>query len=186
MKLLSSPTSPFARKVRNVALITGAHQLIEVVDCNPWLPDTPVPEHNPLGKVPALITDEGVIVDSSVICAYLDPDEILHPPGSLRWPALRMQALADGMMDATVLRRLETMRPEALRSSDWIARQVATIRRTLDALEATPDVHSDRQTIGHVALACALDYVDFRFAEEPWRDSHANLAKFIESQKLEP
>lgn len=186
MELRYSGTSPFVRKVRIFAIETGLADRIELVATNPWAPDTDLPSDNPIGKVPTLIADDGSrFYDSPVICEYLDS---LHGgarrfPTSLpaRWTALRRQALADGMLDAAVTRRLETtMRPEPLRWSVWIDRQKAAVVRGLDALEQDAPALSGLATIGEIAIAAALGYLDFRFPDDRWREGRPQLTAWYE------
>ena len=129
-----------------------------------------------------LITDDGVsLYDSPVILEYLDS---LHggapripARGPARWTALRRQALADGILDAAVTARLETFqRPEPLRWPTWVARQKAAVARGLDALEAEAATLSGLDTVGEIAIVCALGYLDFRFPDEDWRVAHPRLA----------
>ena len=176
MKLLSFPTSPFARKVRIAAIELGLADRLEVVEANPFGDDGLVSGANPLGKVPALVLADRTLVDSPLICLYLDSLHAgpkLHPEGD--WHTLHVQALSDGVMDAAVLRRLETHRPEALRSAHWIGRYEAAVQRSLDALEGAVGGLGERITIGSISLHCALGYLDFRWPELDWRSTHPAL-----------
>ena len=191
MKLRYSPTSPYVRKVTVTAAETGLEDRIERVPGNPWAPDTDVVDDNPLGKVPALITDGGeVLYDSPVICEYLDGlhdgAKLFPPSGGARWTALRRMALADGMTDAAVLRLLESRRPDDRRSEDWINRQAAVVRRGLAALEDEASGLGDAVTIGHIAIGCMLGYVEFRFPGEDWRGDHPALARWYETFAARP
>lgn len=178
MKLLYAQTSPYVRKVLVLAHETGQADAIELVPVAA-VPTERNPEtipHNPLGKVPTLITAEGTaLFDSRVICEYLDarsPGPRLFPEGEARWDALARQALADGLLDAALLTRYErAMRPEALRWEAWEAGQRAKIAGALDRIEATLPAFRDRLDIGTVATACALGYLDFRFPDLGWRDN---------------
>jgi glutathione S-transferase len=182
MKLRHSTTSPYVRKVSVVAIETGLAGRIEAVPTNPWDPDDDLPTDNPLGRVPALMTDDGeVLFDSPVICEYLDSlqDEpkLFPPSGQARWQALRHQALADGILDSAVSRFMETSRrPEELRWPSWDDRHREKIARALDHLEAHVEALSGAITIGQVAIGCALGYLDFRFAGEDWRRNRPRLA----------
>jgi glutathione S-transferase len=136
---------------------------------------------NPLGKVPTLLTDDGVaLFDSPVICEYLDSigdaPKLFPPPGPARWTALRQQALADGILDASQPRRREIGLPQDQGRIDWIAMQAGKVVRSLDVLEAEADSLGGLLTIGEITIGCALGYLDFRFAHEPWRDGHPKLA----------
>ena len=179
MKLRFAPTSPYVRKVTVLAMETGLDDKIERVATAtaPGTPHAELGKENPLNKVPCLLTDDGLVLyDSPVICEYLDS---LHggrkwfPVGRPRWTALRQMALADGMLDAALLRRYEGLRPEDERSGDWDKAQKLKIDQALNALEGEvkgfPDAAGAELTIGHVAIGCALGYLDFRFAPENWR-----------------
>ena len=185
MKLRHSPTSPYVRKVMVTAIETGLDGRIETVPTSVWDPATDIAGDNPLGKVPALITDGGeVLYDSPVICEYLDSlhdgAKLFPPSGGARWTALRRQALADGILDAAVGRLLEGKRPDGERSDAWMARLATTIGRALDAFEDEADALGDAATIGHVAIGCALGYLDFRFADDHWRSGRPALADWYE------
>ncbi|MBK7582620.1 MAG: glutathione S-transferase N-terminal domain-containing protein [Myxococcales bacterium] len=187
MKLVSFPTSPFARKVRIAAIEVGVADRLEIVDANPLADDGVVAGHNPLGKIPALVLDDRTLVDSPLICAYLDSlhdGPKLHPDGD--WRALQLQALGDGMMDATVLRRLEMLRPESLRSAHWIARYEAAVQRTLSELTTHVGALRDSVTIGSISVGCALWYLDRRYAELNWRDREPDLAAWFEVWSARP
>lgn len=185
MKLFHSPTSPYVRKVVVTAIECGLDSRIERVPGNYRDPKAPLHAQNPLGKVPALILDDGQrIFDSPVICEYLDSlhggTKIVPPSGFDRWAALRRQALADGILDAAVLRLLEGRRPANEQSPAWIARQKAAIDRALDALEGEAAQFGDGVTIGHITVGVALGYLDFRFSGDKWRDRCPNLARWYE------
>lgn len=144
---------------------------------------------NPLSKVPALVTDDGVaLFDSPVICEYLDSIGEALPMfpdrGAARWRALKFQAMGDGILDASVPRRGEMMKPQDEGRAAWIARQKAAVDRTLDALEVDPPHrHID---IGSITVACALGYLDFRFAAQPWREGRPQLAAWFEAFAQNP
>ena len=176
MKLRYSTTSPFVRKVHVLAIETGQIDKIELVKTVTTDPD--LGRNNPLQKVPALELDDGSsLYDSRVICEYLDSQvggKFFPPAGPARWTALRRQALADGMMDAAVLRMMESKKPENLRSADWDKRQKLKVTQGLAALEA--DHLGPQLDIGTLAVAIVLDYLDFRFKAEDWRPAHPKLA----------
>lgn len=187
MKLVSYPTSPFARKVRIAAFEVGLTNRLEIVDANPLSADGVVARHNPLGKVPALVLHDRTLVNSPLICAYLDTlhgGPKLHPDGD--WRTLQLQALGDGMMDATVLRRLETLRPDSLRSAHWIARYEAAVQRTLIELATYVSSLPDAVTIGTITAGCALGYLDRRYAEVNWRERAPDLAEWFEVWNARP
>jgi len=128
---------------------------------------------NPLSKVPALITEDGVgLFDSPVICEYLDALEGALPlfprSGGARWLALKHQAMGDGIMDAAVARRGETQRPQEAARDALMARYKAAVDRTVAVLD-----------IGTISVGCALGYLDFRFPREPWRPAAPQLAAWF-------
>jgi glutathione S-transferase len=189
VKLSFSPTSPYVRKVRACAITREIDNQIELVptDANASLPEFVA--INPLSKVPALVTDDGVaLFDSPVICEYLDGigDALPMFPshGAARWRALKFQAMGDGILDASVPRRGELMKPQDQGRVAWIARQKAAVDRTLDALEADPPHRAI--DIGSITIACALGYLDFRFAAQPWRPAHPKLAAWYEAFAQNP
>ena len=186
MKLLYSATSPFVRKVSIVLIETGLSDRVENVPTNPWDPQSDLPAQNPIGKVPTLISAQGVeIFDSSVICEFLDN---LHA-GSKMFPinaegritANQFQSLADGMMDAAVLGFIEnSRRPKDRRWGEWSDRQLAAITRSLNWLEERHQTLNQTSDIGTISVACALGYLDFRFADLEWRRHHERLAEWFE------
>jgi len=193
MKLRYSQASPFVRKVLMVAIEAGLDSRIDIQPTDVWAPDTPIIHENPLAKIPSLTTEDGMVLfDSPVICEYLDhlnPGRKLFPDaGPARWRALRQQALADGICDAAVLRRLELLRPEALRSAIWDSRQHQAVTRSLDWLEREyRDLPPpDAPDIGGLAVLAALGYLDFRFAHEPWRDGRPHLASWFAAAANRP
>lgn len=187
MKLYSAPFSPFARKVMACAIARGIEDQITVVPTSGEHPD--LVAANPLGKLPCLVTEDGMaLFDSRVICEFLDTIGNvfpMFPEHAQRMRALRLQALADGMCDANVLRRGEMGRPAEEARAKVLATQKAKVDRSLAALEA--DVPAEHVNVGTIAVACALGYLDLRFADEPWRDAHPKLAKwfaFMDAQQF--
>ena len=185
MKLRYSPTSPYVRKVTITAIETGQESVIECIPTNPWSPDTDLPGDNPLGKVPALVTDDGMtLFDSPVICEYLCSRvgaELVPKEGSDRWRVLRLQALCDGILDAAVLRLLESRRPEERQNPDRIERQRRTVERAVDELEKSVGQLDGELTLGQISAGAALGYLDFRFAADAWRNGRPALAKWFEA-----
>jgi len=192
MQLRYSPTSPYVRKVMVTALETGLDKKIEKISTNPWDPETDLPKDNPIGKVPALKTDGGeVLFDSPVICEYLDAqqsgDKLFPASGDARWSVLKLQALADGILDAAVACVVEGKRPKELQSKDWIARQKNAIERSLDALEhSISKLDGGQLTIAQIAAGCALGYLDFRKPVDAWRKGRPKLAKWYEEFSKRP
>ncbi len=187
MQLRYSQTSPYVRKVMMVAHEAGVADRIEISPTDVWAPDSPIVRDNPLAKIPTLLTEDGLVLfDSPVIAEYLDSlggGRLFPAGGNARWKALRQQALADGICDASVLRLLESRRPESLRSADWADRQRRAVTRALDLLEReVPDLPSaDAPTIGGIATLAALGYLDFRFGKEGWRQGRPGLANWFEA-----
>jgi glutathione S-transferase len=192
MQLHYNIASPFARKVLAVAIETGLDVRIERVKrlMTPVAPDALLNADNPLGKIPCLVTDDGMaLYDSPVICEYLDSlhhGARMFPSGPARWTALRRQALADGIMDAAVLTRYETfLRPQEVRWDAWIDSQKQKFLRALDALEFE-GASLGVVDIGTLAIACALGYLDFRFPDEDWRAGRPRLAAWLEQFAQRP
>ena len=187
MKLVTSLTSPYGRKVRVVLAEKKIPFKLQVE--NPWLPNSPVLATNPLGKVPVLVLEDGVSVfDSRVIVEYLDH---VSPVGHLipaelksRMVVRGVEALADGVTDATVALYLERKRAPAQQSSDWLVLQEKTVFRGLEALSEAlgenPWFLGNNMTLADVACGCTLGYLDLRFPDIDWRGAHANLAKLAE------
>ncbi len=140
---------------------------------------------NPLGKIPTLVTDEGMVLyDSRVICEYLNSlagGALLPQKGAARWNVLAEQALADGIMDAAVLTRYETaLRPEQFRWNEWVSGQLDKVAGGLAQFEPRARGLGDRLDFGTIALGCALGYLDFRFASLAWREKHPDTAVWFE------
>jgi len=193
MKLYYSPGSPFARKVRIVALETRLDKKIEMVNValSPVAPNADVDKHNPVGKIPVLSVKGIDLFDSPVICEYLDNQhkgrKLLARKGRDRWVALRQQAMADGLMDAAILARYEgALRPDDKRWGDWSQGQMKKINGVLDQLEAETKALKGKPTLGSISVACALGYLDFRFAANDWRSKHPKLAKWFNSFSKTP
>jgi glutathione S-transferase len=178
-----SPASPYARKIRIAADLLGLSEGIEIAAADASDPADSLRRQNPLGKIPTLILEGGsALYDSRVIVEYLDHlagrGRIIPTEPLARFTALRLQALGDGINDAALLIRYETFnRPEPLRYNEAIALQQGKIDRALDALEAAPPAGSI--DIGHIAVACALGYLDLRFAGV-WRGEHPRLVAWLQ------
>lgn len=184
MKLYTHPASPFGRKCKVVA-----HELdikLEYVIVNAR-DDEELRKVNPLKKIPILVLDDGsTLFDSRVICEYLNhvgsgrffPGMSILSFHTGRWKALGLQALADGIMDAAVACRYESIQPEEKQNLDFIARYRLTISAGLDALEKVK--FAQTPTIGEIASGCALGYLDFRYPDIPWRALHPKLAAWYE------
>jgi glutathione S-transferase len=187
MRLHSNPASPFGRKVKVAAYETGLMDRIEVhnVQTTAVGPDPGLIVDNPLGKIPCLVLDDGsALYDSRVICEYLDTlhdgARLFPAQGPERWTALRLQALGDGIMDAAILARYETfLRPEERRWNAWVDGQLDKVTRGLDRLELEADGFAERIDIATITAACALGYLDFRFADIAWRETRPKLAAWF-------
>lgn len=178
MKLHFSGTSPYVRKCVAVAKHHGL--TMEHVTSNPSQNPAHLLADNPLCKVPSMVTDDGLALnDSPLICEYLDHigtgAKLFPAAGPARWTALRQQALGDGIMDATQPRRREIALPLDEGRRSYIELQQGKVARALDTLESEADSLGMLTTIGEVTIACALGYLDFRYANEPWRPGHPKL-----------
>lgn len=187
MRLLSSPPSPFGRKVKMTARIKGLTDRITVETVNPSVPGDPVlAAANPLGKIPALILADGsALYDSRVICEYLDtlsPAPVLFPAVGLdRYKMLTRAARADGLLDAALLIVYEErFRPEEKRSADWVARQQGKIDGALAVFEARIAEVQGAVDYSQVTLAAGLGYLDFRHGGR-WRAKHPALVAWLEA-----
>jgi glutathione S-transferase len=187
MKLYHSPASPYVRKVMVVAQEAGLLDRIEVatVTTTPMAPDAAVAAANPVKKIPALVTDDGMaLFDSPVICEYLDSlntGRKLFPDGKARWEALCLQAAADGLLDSALLVVYESrFREEAMRNQAWVDGQLSKIDGALDAFEAAAGGFGDRVDIGTISVGCSLGYIDFRLGHRDWRGSRPKLAAWYE------
>ena len=185
MELFYTPRSPFVRKVRVCLIELGLHDRVKFNQMDLQHPAPELSANNPLGKVPTLITDEGLaIFDSTLICEYLDnldaAPKLFPSSGPARWVALRRQALANGILDALTARRHEARRPEAERSPSEMQKQQVKSKRGLATLEKESAQFSSDITIGEIVIGCCLGYLDFRFANEPWRPNCPGLAKWFE------
>lgn len=176
MKLFHSTTSPFVRKVMIVAHETGLADRIEIVPstAHPVNRNAAIRAENPLGQVPTLLTDDGLaLYDSRVICEYLDDQAggTLFGRGAARWPAIALQALADGLLGAALLTRYEGLiRPEAQRSSEWTGGQMGKVADALDRFEVALASGGRELDIGRITVGCALGWLDFRFPDLGWRE----------------
>jgi glutathione S-transferase len=196
MKLLGAVSSPYVRKVR---IVMAEKKLdYQFVPEDVWAADTSIGQSNPLGKVPCLVMEGGeALFDSRVIVEYLDT---LSPVGKLipgmgreRAEVKTWEALADGVLDALILARLEANwagRTKAQRSQAWIDRQMVKVHASLDAMAKglgdKPFCAGIHLSLADVAVGCALGYLDFRFADIDWRSSHPSLARLSEKLAQRP
>jgi glutathione S-transferase len=183
MILRSSPASPFGRKVRIAAAVLGLADTIDVRETDLNDPADPIRTQNPLGKIPALVLDNGdTLFDSRVIADYLDHlaggGRIIPSEPGARFAALRMQSLCDGILDASLMIVYESRyRPAEHRVQTWVDRQAGKVARGLASLEAAPPKLAAVPDIGQIALACVLGYGDLRF-EGKWRKDHPRLVAY--------
>jgi glutathione S-transferase len=169
MKLLASLASPYTRKVRIVLIEKKIECDLELVDVNPV--DNPVNAHNPLGKIPALVLDDGwTLYDSRVIVEFLEgkspinkliPEEMRERVAVRRW-----EALADGILDAGLLVRYEALRDKKERSKAWVEKQAARMHRGMAQMvadmEGRPWCHNGKYSLADIAVGCCLGWLDFR------------------------
>lgn len=181
MKLISSGTSPFVRKVHVLLHETGQMDDLEIVTAltSPFDTAPEVASANPLGKIPALIRDEGpTIYDSRVICRFLDDraQSNLYPQGRL-WETLTLEATADGIMEAAVLMLYEhRLRPAEAVLESWVDAQWDKIESAVNALNARWVSHlRGPLDMGQIAVGCALAYLDFRHDARGWRKGNDAL-----------
>jgi glutathione S-transferase len=185
MKLFFSSTSPYVRKVMICAHELGLSSQIELLPAkaSPVERDKSLVDKNPLGKVPTLITHEGIsLYDSRVICEYLNDigsGHLFPQDKSQKWEALTMQSLGDGLLDAALLARYETfLRPKELCWNEWVNGQRDKIQSSLTYFESL--TLADKFHIGQITLACSLGYLDLRFEHLNWRQSNPKLKAWFE------
>ena len=188
MILRSAAPSPFGRKVQ-IALSVLGFDDVKVEPTDTMDPRDAVREQNPLGKIPVLIADDGTCYyDLRVILEYLDDKsgggKIIPRQSKERFAALRLQALCDGLIDASILTVYEgRWRPPERHEPKWLDHQAGKVKRALAALEAAPpalDPGPALPNVGQIALACALGYRDFRFGGD-WRADHPRLVTWLDS-----
>ena len=192
MKLIGSKTSPYVRKAR--VILAERNLPHEFVEESAWTAETTVPNYNPLNKVPALVMDDGEsIYDSPVICEYLDAISGggLIPAGPAERARVRRdEALGDGIADAGITAFLERKREAARQDPAWIARQMDKVNAGIGALAkllgAKQYLGGTHPSMGDIACACALFWVEFRMPELRWREAHPNLKGWAERMEARP
>ena len=194
LRLIGFPTSPYARKVRIVMIEKKIEAKLE--DENVWAADTSIGDSNPLGKIPCLVMEDGgAVFDSRVIVEYLDTltpvGKLIPAAGKERVEVRTWEALADGLLDAAILARLEQTwagRTEAQRSQDWINRQLGKVQTSIKAMSTGLGERAwcfgNTYTLADISVGVALGYLDFRFPAIDWRSDHPNLAKLYEKLML--
>lgn len=186
MKLHWSPKSPFVRKVMITALELGLEDRFERVRSVAAMkaPNSSLMVDNPLSKIPTLVLDDGqALFDSLTICEYFDElagGHILFPQGGeARWAALTRHALGNGLLDTLILWRNERDKAESAQTPEWLSAFAVKVDASLARLEEwAPALDEGPFGIGHIAIGCALSYMDFRFADLQWRDGHPALAQW--------
>jgi glutathione S-transferase len=188
-KLLHAPRSPFALKVRILVHELGLSDTVEFVVTDPWTAED-LRALNPLCKVPTLVLPDGSgLFDSRVICEFLDEvaeGSLIPRTGPARYRALRLQALGDGLAEATIRRFVERLSPLNDRTEAVVRRQEAALRAGLAALEADAAWWDAQLTIGEVAVAAALMYLSFRSPELGWHQDHPTLFGWYEAFSERP
>jgi glutathione S-transferase len=196
MRLIGSLTSPYVRKVRIVLAEKKLDYKLELEDV--WSHDTRIASTNPLGKVPCLALEgRDVLHDSRVIVEYVDTlspvGRLIPEKGRERAVVRTWEALADGLLDASILARLESTwggRSDSERSPAWITRQMGKVDASLQTMSQElgeqPWCHGLYLSLADIAVGCALGYLDFRFPDLQWRSAHPNLARLSEKLNLRP
>jgi glutathione S-transferase len=186
MILRSASPSPFGRKIKIAAALLGLSDKLTVVIADTVDPNDPIRSENPLGKIPALVLEDGMVIyDSRVILEYLDMKagggRIIPSDAMERIKVQTLHALADGIMDAGILQIYETRwRDSAKHEQKWLDHQAGKISRALSYLEASPPSLSGQIHVGVIAVACALGYLDLRFKGE-WRVSYPKLVTWLDA-----
>lgn len=194
MKLRYAKTSPFVRKVLVAAQELGLDGQIERVETDPWSPETDLNSDNPLGKVPALTTDDGLtLVDSKLIVNYLDAEagggRIVPSSGRARYQVLGDAMIADGVIESCLYQVIEKLRrPEEFRWDGWIERQRGKVESAMAFLEerAEGGTLDGAVDLFQITLGCACGYLDFRLPEIDWRASCPRIAAWYESFSQRP
>ena len=186
MILRSSPSSPFVRKVRIAVTLLGFDKDVTVERADTTDPNDTLRKINPLGKIPVLIIEDGsAVYDSRVILDYLDDraggGKIVPRQPKERLAALRLQALCDGILDASVLTIYEgRYRKPDMHEPKWLELQAGKVARALGVLEAAPPPIDAMPNVGQIALACVLGYRDFRF-DGSWRGEYPRLVAWLDN-----
>ena len=193
MKLYTSPTSPYARKVRVV--LTEKKIECEFVDQDPWSAETVIPQFNPLGKIPVLVLDDGTeLYDSRVIVEYLDTvspvSRLIPEPSRQRIAVRRWEALADGICDAAIIVVREQKRPVRQQSKEWIERHIQQIHRGVQDMAKELDDRAwcsgEQYSLADIATGCALGYLDLRHPAIDWRTAFPTLVRLADKLAKRP
>lgn len=187
MKLITSLTSPFGRKIR--MLLIEKDIACEVVEDVPWNADSITPQYNPLGKIPVLVRDDGsTLFDSRVIALYLDDlssPALIPADGEARLQVLRSEALADGISDAAAAVFIERKRDATRQSPEWIARQLGKVRAGLKEAESLlrGDTLHDDFSLADITLVAALEYVQLRLGEDVSLADYPGLVAYLQTHR---
>ncbi|TDR31422.1 glutathione S-transferase N-terminal domain-containing protein [Hydromonas duriensis] len=191
MKLIGSLTSPYVRKIR--ILLAEENIPYEFILDDVWSTDSFIQQYNPLGQVPCLVLDNGyTLYDSRVIEDFLEEQSPLHAPynSASRLEVKKWAALADGLTDAAVKIRIETMRPKDKQWQDWIDRQQDKLTRGLAVIEEQLTHHlwcaNNAYSVADVATVCLVDFLDFRLPSFDWRAHHPNVNKLADYLNAQP
>ncbi|EOY5423664.1 glutathione S-transferase [Cronobacter dublinensis] len=187
MKLIGSYTSPFVRKISVMLLEKGI--TFEFINESPYAEENGMAQYNPLGKVPALVTEKGETwFDSPIIAQYIElqdtPPALVPQEPLVALKVRQLEALADGVMDAALVSVREQARPAAQQSENELLRQREKINRSLDALEgyaADGTLKADELTLATIAVGCAIGYLNFRRVAPGWCAQRPHLVKLVES-----
>ena len=185
MKLIISSTSPYSRKCRVMVREFELGDAIEEVEAHPFDDDPDLLSANPLGRVPCLLMDDGqALTESAIIADYIA--ERAGEPWPRDWTDRRLEALGSGLLDLTVMRRVEMVRDEGIRSDFWIGRRERGIQRALDELEAGMGEADNPHAQGPLTMAVALGYLDFRYPECDWRSGRPRLVALHDTWASRP
>jgi glutathione S-transferase len=189
VKLYNTPTSPFGRKVLITAIEKGLDGKMEVLPAR--TPEAELPKKNPLDKLPVLVTDDGeVLIESSLICEYLDEigagSRLVPAEGKARRQIIQAQAVSQGVLDAVVLLRMEDRRKPEERSKEWIERQSKKVVRGVPALEGLLASLPQGPTLAHITFACTLWFMDKHGIGGDWRKTAPKLAAWYEGFSKRP
>ena len=180
MKLIISTTAPYSRKCRVLVQEFGLEREVEEMESHPFEDDEALLQANPLGRVPCLLLDDGqALTESGLIADYLA--EQAGNPWPRGWDDRRLEALASGLLDLTVARRVEMVRDEHIRSDYWIGRRERGIIRALDEVENLMGHVENPLALGPLTMATAMSYLDFRYPESRWREGRPELQALVEA-----
>lgn len=190
MKGYATGNSPYARKARMAVIETGQPDLIEWQMISREERAEMIPAINPLGKVPVVVLNSGeALFDSPVICACIDAHSDgakIIPTGDDRWRALTLEALGDGLGEAVIATSQEDDKPDGKRSQGIVDRQLGKVKSALAALDAQAKNFRDPITVGEIAVACSLGYMEFRDVVPGWRETYANLGAWYTAMHDRP